>query len=1421
MKTRLLVLLAFMLVSAKVWSQTYIQLSFSGPTQVCADNTTLYTYTATNYGGGTNLNWTVSGGTAYDYPATNQVRIKWSSSTGYFTAALTVESCQEVPVYWPDIIPPEIWYYETQCTYTYYYTGSNYNVTSYYPALYTVSGGGGYCGTASSVISLGGSQTGYNYQLKLNGSNVGTAVSGTGSTLNWANQTGAGSYTIVATHSSVGCSRTMTGSATVTINPLPTAYSVTVNGSGSASICTGQAGLTVNLSGSQTGINYQLKLNGANSGSPVAGTGAALNWTGNSAGGTYTVVATNATTTCSQTMTGSAVFTVNPLPTAFTVQGGGTYCAGGTGPGVILSSSQSGVNYQLKVNGSNSGSPKAGTGSPLTWSNQTAVGSYTVSATNASTGCTASMTGSVSVSVGSGPSQFTVSGGGSICTGATGMIINLSGSQTGTNYQLKVNGNNSGAAIAGTGYAISWSNQTTAGTYTVVATDAGGSCSANMIANAAVTVNSLPTAFTVGGGTCNGGIGVSITLSNSTATVKYQLKLDGVENGLPVKGTGAGITWANQGGQGSYTATAVDTVTHCTNTMSGSISVTSSTLPGASITGPNVLSGDPITIYGSTGAGYSWAWKKDDVTISGQTSSTLSVNQTGNYQLVVTRSGCQQISAPFIVRNELKPLYNGLIGAMRWHTDKAYSTADTDYEGQYQFQYDEKYQILAAFWSKPNFSNGSFALESKFRLSGMSYDPNGNIMSLKRYGSAGTLTDNFSYHYTANTNKLTKVDGYTNYYGYNAIGQMISANKSQGEDQYVEYDVSGKVTRVFSDSARTQLKVTYKYDDRGFRLVKRNHSVNPVVETWYIRDASGNVLYTYEKKGSAAPVLIEVPVYGSGKLGVYYPALAGSGLSPDSAAVSAGSMSYELTDHLGNVRAIMQKKVTHYIATLEDNGQATITNPRVQENGIFKNLFETEKVDYRMNHTAANATTVTTPERSAYLYWVSGISGQEAINKSIGPAINLRVQAGDKLDISAWVKYEKKASYTRGMPQSLLATVLGGTFAFTTGMESVPLAVSTFNSGLPTFMGITSGDGDTRPFAYINYMLFNSSFTIVDAGAIRVPTTAGFDPGQEATSSPARVGFQPVTVSTTGYMYIWVSNETEATKVWFDDLKVSYTQDVVTQTTDYGPWGDIVREQRSNVLDEYRYGYQGQYSEHDDETNWNHYEAREYDPIIGRWLVPDPAREFWSPYVSMGNDPINSIDPDGRDRIHTNSATGETFVEETGFWSFDWLVGDKVINYTQEQWDQAGRFAYAWTDNGGPGHGMMIDKETGEGWEINHPKNANGEIEHGLISDLNGGPKSVGYYWENVYDKDSPFWTLKERGDLHLANVFIPNRAKAVNYFNSFVGKSYPYDLLSNNCKSFCINGLIKGGVDIRVYDVHPGTWTGGFSTTIQNPLNK
>ena len=59
----------------------------------------------------------------------------------------------------------------------------------------------------------------------------------------------------------------------------------------------------------------------------------------------------------------------------------------------------------------------------------------------------------------------------------------------------------------------------------------------------------------------------------------------------------------------------------------------------------------------------------------------------------------------------------------------------------------------------------------------------------------------------------------------------------------------------------------------------------------------------------------------------------------------------------------------------------------------------------------------------------------------------------------------------------------------------------------------------------------------------------------------------------------------------------------------------------------YRYAFQGQ--EKDPETGKEAFQLRLWDGRIGRWLTTDPYRQYASPYVGMGNDPINGIDPDG------------------------------------------------------------------------------------------------------------------------------------------------------------------------------------------------
>jgi hypothetical protein len=88
-------------------------------------------------------------------------------------------------------------------------------------------------------------------------------------------------------------------------------------------------------------------------------------------------------------------------PSAFAVNGGGSYCSGGAGVIVGLANSETGVTYQLYRNSGATvvGSPVNGTGSAISFGNQTTGDTYTVVATNTLTGCTVNMTGNAVVTV--------------------------------------------------------------------------------------------------------------------------------------------------------------------------------------------------------------------------------------------------------------------------------------------------------------------------------------------------------------------------------------------------------------------------------------------------------------------------------------------------------------------------------------------------------------------------------------------------------------------------------------------------------------------------------------------------------------------------------------------------------------------------------------------------------------------------------------------------------------------------------------------------------------------------------------------------------------------------------------------------------------------------------------------------------------
>ncbi len=167
----------------------------------------------------------------------------------------------------------------------------------------TLSSNGPICSGGNAVFTITGTPGNI---VTYTGDSLGTATIGAGGTVDVTVAGVTSNTTLNLTDVSNGtCNQALASTTTVTINTLPSA-SLT----GGGVYCPGGAGVAVGLDNSTTGINYQLQLNGVNDGTPVAGTGSAISFGLKTVTGTYTVIATNTTTTCTAAMTGSAFITI-------------------------------------------------------------------------------------------------------------------------------------------------------------------------------------------------------------------------------------------------------------------------------------------------------------------------------------------------------------------------------------------------------------------------------------------------------------------------------------------------------------------------------------------------------------------------------------------------------------------------------------------------------------------------------------------------------------------------------------------------------------------------------------------------------------------------------------------------------------------------------------------------------------------------------------------------------------------------------------------------------------------------------------------------------------------------------------------------------------------------------------------------------
>ncbi len=165
----------------------------------------------------------------------------------------------------------------------------------------------------------------------------------------------------------------------ITVNPAPFAGNIT----GANIVCIGS---TLTLTDTTTGGIWS-----SSNGNATIASGLVTGVTVGTDSIRYSV-----TNVCG-TATTSKVISINPLPVAFTITGGGGVCAGSAGVSIGLNGSEPWLNYQLYRSSTAVGAPVAGTGATLDFGLFTTFGSYTIRANSTATGCSNNMTGSDSV----------------------------------------------------------------------------------------------------------------------------------------------------------------------------------------------------------------------------------------------------------------------------------------------------------------------------------------------------------------------------------------------------------------------------------------------------------------------------------------------------------------------------------------------------------------------------------------------------------------------------------------------------------------------------------------------------------------------------------------------------------------------------------------------------------------------------------------------------------------------------------------------------------------------------------------------------------------------------------------------------------------------------------------------------------------
>ncbi len=377
-------------------------------------------------------------------------------------------------------------------------------------------------------------------------------------------------------------------------------------------------------------------------------------------------------------------------------------------------------------------------------------------------------------------------------------------------------------------------------------------------------------------------------------------------------------------------------------------------------------------------------------------------------------------------------------------------------------------------------------------------------------------------------------------------------------------------------------------------------------------------------------------------------------------------------DHLGNTRMVLtqERDTTSYLASMEAAYRST-------ESQLFGNIASTSVAFTSMpnyqNIPSGVRYATTTPNDSVSKVDYTGTSGQ-----TTGPSLLLKVMSGDTVKIGVQCYYNSNtltttnssfSSVLNSLAAGLLGTAGGAAEGTLSGYTS---STGTVYGGLSSFLSTKDqAPPSGYPKAYLNYIFLDDQFNYVSSlsGAVAA-ASATYPAGSMNTVAPG----SQIALNKSGYLYIWVSNETQGWDVFFDNLAVQYKQGPVLEENHYYPFGLTMAGISDKALktqyaeNKYRYGgMELQHQEFSDGSGLEEYDfsARIQDPQLGVWHGIDPLADMnrrFSPYNYAENNPFRFIDPDGMEVDNPEVTENASSITYTG------AAAQEVFSMIKDKW---------------------------------------------------------------------------------------------------------------------------------------------------------